>query len=127
MNDMTPGAASAIPAGAPATRPESFYTRIKQRLSASLPVSLVLLALVLAGLPLAVWLDLHEMSEVSLRGQAAALSSVVGTIRAYYAENVVGRVTGHDTVAAANYQDIAGAIPIPATLSLDIGDKLGRM
>lgn len=117
MTDTTIGSAAG---------PDSLYTVLKRRFATSLPVSLVLLVLVLAGLPLAVWLDLREMSEVSLRGQADALSAVIGTMRAYYADNVVGRLSNHATVAAANYQDIAGAIPIPATMSLEVGEKLGQ-
>ena len=46
----------------------------------------------LAGLPLAVWLDISDLSESALRRQARDMSSLVTSIRSYYSENVVGRV-----------------------------------
>src|SRR5260370_33899370 len=81
-----------------------------------------------AGLPLAVWLDLRELSENALRRQAEALSVVIDHFRDYYANNVVERVLSHPggTVAIPNYRDVPGAIPIPATLSLELGNKLGE-
>ena len=102
--------------------------RILQRLAGSLSVNVLLLALVLAGLPLAVWLDLRHLTETTLRSQADGLANVIGTFRAYYTGNVVARVLAHPdgSVAAANYNDIPGAIPIPATLSLDLGTALGE-
>src|SRR4030095_10089504 len=48
--------------------------------------------------------------------------------RTYYATNVVGRVLsvqGHSEVVH-NYQSIPGAIPIPATLSLELGKVIGE-
>jgi adenylate cyclase len=86
---------------------------------------LILLVLVmLAGLPLAVWLDISNLSRAALSRQAEDLSSVVTGIRSYYANNVVGRIQevhGRDIKLAHNYEQIPGAIPIPATLSLELG------
>lgn len=90
---------------------------------------LVLLVFVmLAGLPLAVWLDISNLSRSVLHRQAADLSSVVTSIRGYYAQNVVARVLASpDKVQAAhNYETIPGAIPIPATLSLELGRVIGE-
>ena len=84
----------------------------------------VLVAVMLAGLPLAVWLDLSALSKSALSRQAGDLSSVITGIRSYYATNVVGRILaahGKDTKLAHNYEQIPGAIPIPATLSLELG------
>ena len=85
-------------------------------------VVLLVLAL-LAGLPLAVWLDLSNMTERALRRQASDLNSVISSVRAYYASNVVARVLAAPgaTKVVHNYEDIPGAIPIPATLSLELG------
>ncbi len=89
---------------------------------------LMLLVLVmLAGLPVAVWLDISNLSKTALSRQAEDLSSVVTGIRGYYATNVVGRILavhGKDIKLAHNYQDIPGAIPIPATLSLELGEVI---
>jgi adenylate cyclase len=54
---------------------------------------------------------------------AADLNSVITSMRGYYASNVVGRVLASpgSTQVAHNYESIPGAIPIPATLSLELG------
>src|SRR5438552_13573694 len=91
-----------------------------------LPILLVVL--LLAGLPVAVWLDLRNLSENSLQIQARDLNSVITSVRTYYASNVVSRVLsvpGHSAVIH-NYKDVPGAIPIPATLSLELGKVIGE-
>src|ERR1700704_2742793 len=87
-----------------------------------------LIALLLAALPVAVWLDLTNLVEVALRRQAADLHSVVSGVRSYYASNVVGRVLAHPgaTQVVHNYETIPGAIPIPATLSLELGKVISE-
>jgi adenylate cyclase len=94
------------------------------RSTGSHSIAFVLLVLVmLAGLPVAVWLDLRNLSETSLLRQAKDLNSVVSSVRGYYASNVVGRVLASpsSTQVVHNYQSVPGAIPIPATLSLELG------
>ncbi|HEV8390174.1 MAG TPA: adenylate/guanylate cyclase domain-containing protein, partial [Dongiaceae bacterium] len=91
---------------------------------------LILLVLVmLAGLPLAVWLDISSLSKTALSRQAEDLSSVITGIRGYYASNVVGRVLeahGKDIKPVHNYQQVPGGIPIPATLSLELGKVISE-
>src|SRR5262245_46237798 len=65
---------------------------IAGRLSRNLIPSILLLLVVLAGLPIAVWLDMRNLSEQALRGQAAELMTMLDGIRGYYAGNVVARV-----------------------------------
>jgi adenylate cyclase len=91
-------------------------------------VTVVLVLLVLAGLPVAVWLDLRDLSERTLRGQADEFSSMIDSIRNYYASNVVGRVLAHSekTQVLPNYTEVPGAIPIPATLSLELGGLISN-
>src|SRR5690349_18524538 len=87
-------------------------------------VLLLLVALLLAGLPVAVWLDLTNLAETNLKRQASDLNSIISSVRSYYASNVVGRILaapGVPTKVAHNYEAIPGAIPIPATLSLELG------
>ena len=90
---------------------------------------LVLLVIALvAGLPIAVWLDLSNLSDAALYRQAADLNSVITSIRGYYASNVVDRVLASpgSTEVVHNYESVPGAIPIPATLSLELGRVLGE-
>ncbi len=74
------------------------------------------------------WTDLRNLSEQSLLSQATNLNSVITSVRAYYAKNVVARVlsTPGDTKVIHNYADVPGAIPIPATLSLELGKVIGE-
>jgi adenylate cyclase len=83
----------------------------------------VLIVLLLVGLPVAVWLDLNNLAETNLRRQAFDLNSLVSSVRSYYGSNIVGRILAHEgqTKVVHNYQDVPGAIPIPATLSLELG------
>ena len=83
-----------------------------------------MIAALLGGLPVAVWLDLNSLAETNLLRQAGDLNSLVSSVQGYYAANVVGRVLASPGVAtqvAPNYKTIPGAIPIPATLSLELG------
>jgi adenylate cyclase len=82
-----------------------------------------LVLLLLLGLPFAVWMDLRSLTESALRRQASDLNSVITSMRAFYATNVVARVLAAPgaTQVTHNYESIAGAIPIPATLSLELG------
>jgi class 3 adenylate cyclase len=87
----------------------------------------ILIAVLLLTLPLAVWLDLTNVAETALRRQASDLNSVITSVRGYYATNVVGRVLANpgSTQVVHNYETIPGAIPIPATLSLELGKVIG--
>jgi adenylate cyclase len=88
----------------------------------SLLTAIIVVAL-LAGLPLSVWLDLRNLSETALRRQSEDVTALITAMRGYYATNVVGRILaapGHVDIVH-NYETIPGAIPIPATLSLELG------
>jgi len=91
-------------------------------------VLVLLVLLLLVGLPLAVWLDLSNLVGANLSRQASDLNSVISSVRAYYAANIVGRVLASPgtTKVVHNYQDVPGAIPIPATLSLELGKVISE-
>src|SRR5215470_8078093 len=91
-------------------------------------VLILLIVLLLIGLPIAVWLDLSNLVEANLRRQANDVNSIVSSVRHYYANNVVGRILASPgtTQVVHNYKDIPGAIPIPATLSLELGKVIGE-
>src|SRR5215469_15707845 len=103
-----------------------FYTVISGRRLAlrwrSVAVAVVVL-LLLAGLPVAVYLDLRDLSQAALRRQASDVNAIISGIRTFYASNVVGRVLGfpEKTQVLPNYRSVPGAIPIPATLSIELG------
>jgi len=109
-------------------RSKTLSERISEYVASRLFITVLLVLLVLAGLPIAVWLDLRNLSERALSEQADELSSTIDTIRNYYASNIVGRVLAHGdkTQVLPNYGEVPGAIPIPATLSLELGDLINR-
>ncbi|NRB01916.1 MAG: adenylate/guanylate cyclase domain-containing protein [Rhodobacteraceae bacterium] len=91
------------------------------------PVFLLMtLGAALAALPLAIWLDLKALSDENLERQADSLNSIITNVRGYYADNIVAPVVGFggDSVAVHNYRSKQGAIPIPATLSLELGANI---
>jgi class 3 adenylate cyclase len=87
---------------------------------------ILLIVLLLAGLPLAVWLDLRSLSSDILRQQAFHTGEIIDDMRGFYATDVVARVlAAHQQVKPVhNYTEIDGAIPIPATLSLELGKRI---
>jgi len=89
-------------------------------------VVVLLVLLLLLGLPLAVWLDLRSLSSGILRQQAFQTGQIIDDMRAFYATDVVARVlAAHQQVKPVhNYTEIDGAIPIPATLSIELGKKI---
>ena len=92
-------------------------------------VLLLLVVLLLAGLPMAVWFDLTNLTETNLSRQASDLNSILSSVRSYYASNVVGRILAAPSVPTEvthNYEAIPSAIPIPATLSLELGKVISE-
>ncbi|MGL5741695.1 MAG: Tll0287-like domain-containing protein [Legionella sp.] len=92
-----------------------------------IPVFLVLLLLL--GLPLAVWLDLTHLKDNIVRAKAEELNAMITDIRSYYNHNVVGRILAwpnKKTVVSEYYLHILGAIPIPATLSIELSKVISK-
>jgi adenylate cyclase len=87
-------------------------------------VSAVVLGLL--GLPFAVWLDLRGLSERMLQVQARETSRIIDDMRGFYATDVVGRVLSAEGSVSAthNYRSVSGGIPIPATLSIELGKRI---
>ena len=76
-------------------------------------VLLLLVVLLLAGLPVAVWLDLTNLAETNLNRQASDLNSIISSVRSYYASNVVGRI-----LAAPGVPTTASVSDTPQTAAL---------
>ena len=93
----------------------------------SRPLLLALLVIaLLAGLPLAVWLDLSNLSESALHRQASDVNAMISSVRDYYGSNVVGRAleSSGPIQVLPNYREVPGAIPIPAEMSIELGHVL---
>jgi hypothetical protein len=84
---------------------------------------LVLLILSLIGLPFVMINSLASATVKQMELQADEISTLATGIRSYYADNVVSRLqqAGGKAVFSENYRDIHGGIPIPATLSIELG------
>lgn len=95
-----------------------------QRTMGPLVVGAVVLGLL--GLPVAVWLDLRDLSERVLRVQASEIGRIIDIMRGFYATEVVGRVLEADRKVTTThaYRTTSGAIPIPATLSIELGQLI---
>ncbi len=91
-------------------------------------IAVAMLIVLLLGLPIAVWLDVQTLTRAILERQASNLNSMITNIRSYYSSNVVARVLaqhGSDIKVLHNYEAVPGAIPIPATLSLELSSIIG--
>ena len=84
---------------------------------------LVLLIVSLLGLPFVMASSLAAATEKQMELQADEISTLATGIRSYYADNVVDRIQQADgrAVLTENYRDVHGGIPIPATLSIELG------
>ena len=89
------------------------------------PALTVFLLALLAG-PVVMYLALVHHAEREALKDARAFSSVISIIRSYYATNVSGRILaggGHVTLSE-RYKEMPGGVPIPATLSIELGEKI---
>ncbi len=103
-----------------AKKPRRFGT------SALTVVSLLTVVTLLVALPVAVWLDLRELTYRSSEQQAYDTGTIITDIRTFYANDVAGRIQAaakdnQPTKVVANYHDVPGAVPIPATFSIALG------
>jgi class 3 adenylate cyclase len=98
----------------------------RQRTITPLLILGVILAIV--GLPIAAWLDLRNLSDRIIRPQATETSRVIDNMRDFYASAIVARVlSASDGVAVThNFRNTPGAIPIPATMSIELGKLISE-
>jgi adenylate cyclase len=99
----------------------------RQRLSVGLKrenIAQVVLLLLLLGLPLSVWFDVQNIAANAMQRQATDLNAIISNIVRFYGTEVVSRVQanhGQAIIATHNYKTTPGAIPIPATMALELG------
>ena len=86
--------------------------------------SVLLLLALLACMPLAVWMDLKYITVSSAQQQTNNTKSMINHVRAYYSQNIAGRVIPFDGKSEVihNYKEVQGAIPNPATMSIELAD-----
>lgn len=93
---------------------------------AGLAPALTLFLLALLAGPFVMYSALIHHAENEALRDARAFSGVISIVRSYYAANVSARLLsapGHATVTE-RYRDIPGAVPIPATLSIELADMI---
>ena len=91
-------------------------------------IAIIMLIMMLAGLPAAVWYDTQNLTAITLQNQASDLNAMITSIRSFYSSNIVNRIlSAHNTPVQVthNYEAVPGAIPLPATLSLELGRVIG--
>lgn len=110
------------------TKPRSLVTRKIGRFLLRFPQLMnVTVAMGVLALPAVVWLDLMAITDQAMRRQGQTLEAVLDEVRSYYSKNVIARLEqGTSTTARHDYHDVNGAIPIPATLSIELGEHIGE-
>ena len=92
-------------------------------------LALVLMPVLVLGTGLLLW---HLYRQVSAQYQELALQGAVlqaqtiEPVRQVYAGEVVERLRGLGIEATHDYIDKPGTVPLPATLTMEIGERLGK-
>lgn len=78
------------------------------------------------ALPIVMYRTLDEHTGHEALRQARAITLVATAVRSYYATSVVGPVIRNNGVVtlSENYHKIEGGIPIPATMSIELGNAI---
>jgi serine/threonine protein kinase len=93
------------------------------------PVAASLLAAVTLGSAVGLW-HLSRLSEHLVRStaleSAAQQSEMLEVVNALYSSRVVDRLQSHGVVVTHDYASRKGAIPLPATFTIESGQEIGR-
>lgn len=116
------------PLSSTAPTPTARHGRVVGRLlrSTGLTPALTVFLLALIAGPVVMYQALLHHAEREALKDARAFSSVISIVRSYYASNVSARIlAGHGQVTLSErYKDFPGGVPIPATLSIELGEKI---
>ncbi|MFM1907249.1 MAG: hypothetical protein RLZZ591_926 [Pseudomonadota bacterium] len=101
----------------------SFRTRWRDL---GLTPALVIFVAALTVLPFVLYYSLRHHAELESMRDARAFSSVISVVRSYYAANVSGRILKNNGVVTVTeaYHKVPGGVPIPATLSIELGEAI---
>lgn len=82
---------------------------------------LLLISLLL--LPVVMLNSISSATVAQMKMQADEIATLATGIRSYYADNVIARLQAAEgrAIYSENYRDVHGGIPIPATLSIELG------
>lgn len=88
--------------------------------------ALVIFLTAMIALPFALYHSLRNHAELESMRDARAFSSVISVVRSYYAANVSGRILQNNGVVTVTdrYHQVPGGVPIPATLSIELGEAI---
>jgi serine/threonine protein kinase len=93
------------------------------------PIAASLLVAVSLGSAVGLW-HLSRLSEQLVRStaleSAAQQSEMLDVVNALYSSQVVDRVQSHGIVVTHDYASRTGAIPLPATFTIESGQKIGE-
>lgn len=93
------------------------------------PAAASLLVTVSLGSAFGLW-HLSRLSEQLVRStaleSAAQQSEMLDEVNAFYSSQVVDRVQSHGIVVTHDYMSKAGAIPLPATFTIESGQRIGE-
>jgi hypothetical protein len=93
------------------------------------PVAASLLAAVTLGSAVGLW-HLSRLSEHLVRStaleSAAQQSEMLEVVNTLYSSKVVDRLQSHGVVVTHDYETRNGAIPLPATFTIESGEEIGR-
>lgn len=96
------------------------------RLLALSPV-MWLFVVALIGLPFVLFYSIRQHAESEAQRNARQFNQLISTMRSYYTQNVAGRIlnsVGAPITLTENYHNLPGGVPIPATLSIELGNAL---
>lgn len=103
------------------------WTNAAKRLGElGLNLPLLVFALALLGLPFMIYKTIGDHARSEALREARAFSSVISIVRSYYANNVSGRIQQANGLAilTEQYHKLQGGVPIPATLSIELGQAI---
>jgi signal transduction histidine kinase len=110
-------------APAASVRPASIhgFARLLER-----PLPLVVIYLTVGAMLLlaTVWRYAERTRDATVLQSATTLSYAISEVRAFYANEVVPRATAAGAVATHDYAEHADAVPLPITLTMELGQQL---
>ncbi len=75
-----------------------------------------------------VLVDRHQadIAERNLIRSAEIMSENISDFRAYYSQEIISNLRDSDVVVSHQYREIEGAVPLPATMSIELGEYLDK-